>query len=147
MPQGKPHLADALLLAYAMIVAQAPDAWGAEKDTRWLDILVGRGQSAVGRRVRVDGMRCADTGEAGFVCKTAHQGRILAVSATATGPYTSRASALRLTQDCLGLASLSETHCTFDVYVTPSSVTKGTVDAGDGRQPLVTMAADSLDLF
>lgn len=147
MLQGRPYLADAFVLTHALILVQAPDVWGADGDTRWLDMLVERGQAAVGRRVRVDGMRCADTGEAGFVCKTAHKGRVLAISATATGPYTSRASAIRLTQDCLGLSSLDEPHCTFDVYVTPSSVTRGTVDAGNGKQPLVTVDSDSLDLF
>lgn len=113
-----------------------------------LDALVDGSRANLGKRTRLTGLRCADTGgSGGLVCKTEHRGRVVAVSAKRTGGRTSAAAARRLASECGGLAGFDKPGCTFVVEVTPTGIAKGSVDAGHGKRPLVTIEADSFDLF
>jgi hypothetical protein len=118
-----------------------PDADGS------LGALIDGGRANLGKRTRLTKLRCADTGGAGYVCKTVYKGRVVAVGAKRTGARTSPDAARRFSTECEGLTGFNNPACTFDVEVTPSGTARGSVNAGGSKRPLVTIDADSFDLF
>lgn len=136
-----------VLIPACLVAPMASPAVARQASDSNLEELISQEAKPSGKRTRLTKFRCADTGGAGLVCKTDYKGRVVAIDAKQTGSQTPSASARRFEVECGGLTGFGKPACTFDVEFTPSSIQRGSVDAGHGKRPLVTIDADSFDLF